>query len=686
MSVAEKVKDSVDKVADKVRDTTEEVGANFRKGFQAGTEAMEEVVDKAWKDVIRVQLDNAIEAVEVIGDIVLEVEEQAQEILEEIGETLLEELLEYLSTLKIVVDLKAKGKARVYVETSLFQAEVEFDICKGFEYTFQLLDWTRLRLNYDIDSGLITFKVEVNDKVVTKNWVGLKFGIPATPIPEMFRKQCEKEEDDDDGKKPLKECWMEDGKKVPRGGGGSFGKGKVFYYHLKQINYTSKSIKDVHGTDIYTWYSETNYRVEYQKAFARIKRIFSWEEVTDKVVDRENFPVIHVGTECRSSYNNIICEKVLGQHRHYNNVSTGWVNLKLGTYEDAIEYLNEWRERDAANVEEENKTTVIDTGVGSIKTIVETYNITGYYLIFSSDYNPGGGNPIDPVEVPVCKFNDPPNDKDVPDVPMMEEECCSMLRTVLDRLGGDEFDVKLAESLTDENSPVEKIENIPEMIAKTIEYQDELAGSYPVEVEVRDTDLTKEGNQTESFTFPNQAEILVELYGMLYEVLKNLSVTQELAYKALLTAGLTQKSLARATSKIETIQDFLDYNVIEEQEEIPALFTPGEESWSEILNESELEVHTEEFDSSQRTLSEQLLELMQGAAIIRGRYFQRVTDNTNFLELLKQGKELVSDLSGETGEGKDKEWEEWKEWVENELMKKHGQEGVRSSINDIKLE
>jgi hypothetical protein len=96
----------------------------------------------------------------------------------------------------------------------------------------------------------------------------------------------------------------------------------------------------------------------------------------------------------------------------------------------------------------------------------------------------------------------------------MNEECCSILRQVLDRLGGEDWEAIIPKSLTDGNDSTVKVKTIPDMLAKTtVEYPDELAGSYPVEIEIEDTDLTEEGNQSISLEFPNQAEFLAEMYG-----------------------------------------------------------------------------------------------------------------------------------------------------------------------------
>ncbi|MGB7426185.1 MAG: hypothetical protein WA933_00085, partial [Microcoleaceae cyanobacterium] len=610
---------------------------------------------------------------------------------------LLEELLEYLSTLSIFVEFKAKGYARIQVSTSLFNYDIEFDICKGFTYNFQLLDWTRVRASYNFENGLITFHPEINDKVFGNGWVGLKFYIPATPVPPMMKKQCDEEEEEEEeqachfcnGKlyrtieDMIENCIKKEDDEYTVWSaerGLSSVRKRVYHDHKgphKEIsevfthNGMVSGVGRRNGTGsmsakwkfkgaekkwVYKFFRKRDFfditSCKWKQVYGELKK--DYERVEYTFAPRENF------SYSRGQYSNGDAERFAQTIRsvtnHYLSERPAEVASKQKLYDFPSRYNSFYDCTEPAYT------------AGYIYS--EKYTINWYVVSYSFAKE--------------IEYQNDCSEPKIEDVPMEDKNCCSMIRQILDRLGGDDFEAILPKSLTDGKDSIERIKTVPEMIAKTIEYQDELAGSYPVEIDIQDSDLTKEGDQTISLEFPNQAEFLAEMYGMMYEIMKNLTVTQELAFKAMTIGGLNQQALIKTRAQIETIQDYLDFNIDEVEKKYPWLFTPGEQDWDKILEEVEYPVKTQQYDTTEQTLKAQLIELMQGTAILRARYFRRVGDKFDFMELLKKGASLGSDFL--EGEGKDEKWDKWKDFIEDELMKRHDEPSVRPDIKEIRTD
>ncbi len=664
---AEKIAgDLKDDIRDQVREMPivrdlEENTREFREGFQAGTEAMKEAVESAWE--IATKLPIIGELAEGAVALALQKIDKWETV---INFNLLaakmnwETFISYINSLKIAVDIKAKGHARVQVSTSLFNYDIEFDICEGFTYQFELLDWTKLYMFYNFDNGLITFEVEIHDKVITKDWIKLKFAIPAVSIPTMMLKQCD--DDDDDEENPEEETCVREPKKPGPKGNSAPTKGYWLRGHEETLTANNPS---------WSYYDrETKESVVLGRSYKKkisdtheVRKTQSGSYEQQRTLTRKSSGTAWVYKNGELTNRATSDDPQWNYHKVFD-----WADVSDHHYRD-----KEWIE-DYINNAYSGKTSDKE---GST-TITRIFQSIIYVWDRNTETN--GGNGPDKDKIPFLECNNKREGKKTPDVlPIMDQECCSLLRQVLDRLGGEDWEVQLPEELTNENdTPVTKtVKTIPNILLKQIEYQDELSGQYPIKIKIEDEELPP---------IPNQAELLVEMFGMLYELVKDVSLNQEIIIKGLVTGGLNRQELLKLSYISESIQDYLGCDTNNKTVNLDQLFDiEKQESIEEFLTPSKQDVTVEEFNEKSRNLSSVLAELLQAAAVIRGRFFRPLgKDKTKavkwMLDNLKRGASIADEFDEEAA---DKDWDVWKKYIEDEY-KLHSKSENRPDIDDIR--
>lgn len=95
------------------------------------------------------------------------------------------------------------------------------------------------------------------------------------------------------------------------------------------------------------------------------------------------------------------------------------------------------------------------------------------------------------------------------------DEMMEMLEALYLRLGCDQFPVSLPGTLIEDgNSAQVEQQDVPSVLAWLIQQMDALTGQFPIEMEIKDTDPTTEGDQSQTVALPNIAETLAELYSL----------------------------------------------------------------------------------------------------------------------------------------------------------------------------
>ncbi|MGV0105137.1 hypothetical protein NSTCB13_03849 [Nostoc sp. DSM 114160] len=219
--------------------------------------------------------------------------------------------------------------------------------------------------------------------------------------------------------------------------------------------------------------------------------------------------------------------------------------------------------------------------------------------------------------------------------PKKECECMScnddLLKLVLKRLG--DLPAKVPDNFTKQNPKMIDIESLAELMLWQTKQLDALMGAYPIEIEIEDADLVKEGNQNEKISLPNQAEAMAELLGLITTIKRDTHATLITALKAMGEAGMT-KNLAVQTLDVALANaEFLGYKLEQKKKEVPSLFTPGGENLSKTLQEKNVEIVTYE-NTDKNDLQDDLKILKTMAARWNAQNWRQITGDP--VEALKQ--------------------------------------------------
>jgi hypothetical protein len=227
----------------------------------------------------------------------------------------------------------------------------------------------------------------------------------------------------------------------------------------------------------------------------------------------------------------------------------------------------------------------------------------------------------------------PPKDKDM--------DCCEdimeMLELLHKRIGCDSYPMTLPGSLVQENDEdVITLESQAEVSAYLISNIDAVTGQYPIEIEIEDSDPTKEGNQRQTIKLPNQAETLAELFGLVFKTENTLDLLIEIVMKmipeliSVKNAAITAQSYAKANAS------YLGYQGNIDGQKVPCNFNVDTAtSIQEFLTGKTYEtpVYT---DESKEDLQATLRHLLFAASIIKATSLVKDVDSESLLQSINQ--------------------------------------------------
>ncbi|HYW20327.1 MAG TPA: hypothetical protein VE956_13655 [Nodularia sp. (in: cyanobacteria)] len=262
-----------------------------------------------------------------------------------------------------------------------------------------------------------------------------------------------------------------------------------------------------------------------------------------------------------------------------------------------------------------------------------------------------------------------------PPIPPPDMTCCpqndQLLRAILaivkenqKRIG--ELPAQVPNSLTAKNPSMIKINSLAEYIAYGIIQMDSLVGQFPLEMEVEDFDLTKEGNQKQKFEMPNMAEMLAEMLGLLITLKRESQINVETGIKSLIESGQAKQAATVACDIGLSNAEYLGYKLAKKTKKIALSYTPNEQRMDKFLKEKELTYAT--YDNiDDADLKDALAPIMLMAARWSAQNFVRLpadgaTAATQLKKLLSNPEQLnkaINDLLG------DEAFKEWAESVED---------------------
>jgi hypothetical protein len=316
------------------------------------------------------------------------------------------------------------------------------------------------------------------------------------------------------------------------------------------------------------------------------------------------------------------------------------------------------------------------------------YNKT-FKVIYSTcsipDLGDLSGPPPPPFPSPPPLFPNPPPRKQ-----NKMDACCKenlkFLRAIYKGLGIAKFPGKLPSTIIQEvpkegEEPAEPsqvpINDFVDLFDWQFKRDDERWGQWEIQIDIKDSDITKEGDQKKSIKFPNLAESVAELEGQILSIMTNVDALVALQVKNLAESGMARQEAIKGYLAAKAIIKYMAFKSSETDVPVPMTFTAGAETISELLKESQGHIKGTDY-TEKETLRDVCLDLLQAAAIIRAVYWQRIDTKTDtksqLLNILKGSVDLASSIakpakSNGDGEGQafnpEKDFEDFIDAVED---------------------
>jgi len=235
------------------------------------------------------------------------------------------------------------------------------------------------------------------------------------------------------------------------------------------------------------------------------------------------------------------------------------------------------------------------------------------------------------------------------------DTCCrqtlAFLRLIYTRLGLAKFPGQLPNTIIQEipkegeepaEPPQVPIPDLVSLLNWTFERDDERWGQWVVQINVKDSDITKEGDQGKQVKFPNLAESIAEIEGQILSLTANVDALVAITTKNLVESGLGRQEAIKSYLAAKSIIKYMAFKTTEIDVDIPACFTPEAQTIHELVNEST--IHFKGIDYTEKeTLRDICLDLLQAAAIIRAVHWQKIDTKQD------TKKQILNQLRGIAG-------------------------------------
>jgi hypothetical protein len=253
------------------------------------------------------------------------------------------------------------------------------------------------------------------------------------------------------------------------------------------------------------------------------------------------------------------------------------------------------------------------------------------------------------------------------------DECCrenlKFLRAIYTKLGLARFPGELPNTIIQEipkegeqpaEPPQVPIPDLVSLLNWQFERDDERWGQWQIQIDIKDSDITEEGDQKKSIKLPNLAESIAEFEGQLLSVMTNVDALVALQVKNLAESGMARQEAIKGYLASKAIIKYMAFKSTEVDIPVPMTFTAGAETISELLKESEGHIKGTDYVEKE-TLRDVFLDLLQAAAIIRAIHWQKIDTKTDtksqLLNILKGTVDLAASITKpqtSTGDGEEK--------------------------------
>lgn len=205
--------------------------------------------------------------------------------------------------------------------------------------------------------------------------------------------------------------------------------------------------------------------------------------------------------------------------------------------------------------------------------------------------------------------------------------CCpqntQLLRLILKKIGSEDLPATVPTLLTKSDSGTTSINNLSQFISYTVKQLDALCGKYPIDIEIEDSDLTEEGNQTQQLAIPNIAEALGEIVTLLLVLRSESDANLSATIRAMIEAGAAKQAATLATQYGAANAEFLGYKGKQTSENLAMAFDPREERLDRILKE--VEIPFKGWDNDDKAdFNDQIAPLLEMAAMFKAQNFRNL--------------------------------------------------------------
>lgn len=209
----------------------------------------------------------------------------------------------------------------------------------------------------------------------------------------------------------------------------------------------------------------------------------------------------------------------------------------------------------------------------------------------------------------------------------------------------DSWPVTVPTLLTQTNEAETDLNNEAQAFAWLVRNLDAISGQYPIELEIQDTDPITKGDQSETFTLPNQAEAMAELFGLAYEANTNSELAVNMLFR-LIPEVIAAKNSSMSTQDYSmAMVNWLGFRTKNVERKVDSNFNPlSPESLGEFLSPSEYKIQGVE-DVDPHTLVEWIQQIKYATAIVKASVFR----GTGQGDQLASEMESVVDNQGDDG-------------------------------------
>lgn len=177
-------------------------------------------------------------------------------------------------------------------------------------------------------------------------------------------------------------------------------------------------------------------------------------------------------------------------------------------------------------------------------------------------------------------------------------------------------------------STTKEVPSLTQMFAWYIERFDEIVGQFEIPIEIKDTDVLKDGDQPATIRLPNIAESIAELFMLAFQAQMNTEILINMVTRVMLEGGQDKQQNFISYHLLLTIVDWIGFKTKDVKKDMNLLFTPGKNRLDELLDESKQSVIVQELDEK-FGLEVDMMRFRKAASILDSVFFRKVNPDGN---------------------------------------------------------